>query len=193
MSILSLKTIAESIILEQKENYQLYIDLDGVLVDFPNGFEKWMRRYETPEDVQKEIGKETITYMDLNNRENRETRQFAYKIISKDDQKFWPNLSWMPDGKELWNYVKQLDPIILTSTIGKSEGKYIWAKKNLNLSRDRIILERDKSKYARFNDKIGILIDDSPKKLTPFEEKGGIAIYHENAKKTIKRLHKLGF
>jgi hypothetical protein len=117
-----------------------------------------------------------------------------YKLVH-DDEAFWVNLPWQPGGKELWAYIKQYNPDILTAPmdkLGKNEslsGKLLWVEKNLGLSSDKVNFEHKKWKYALSPDgKSNILIDDFQSKVEPFTEAGGIGILHISANNTIKIL-----
>lgn len=104
---------------------------------------------------------------------------------------FWLNMEWTKDGKELWDYVKDKNPTILT-TPAKSvktciEDKKNWVKREIGDV--KIIFEKDKFKHASTN---YILIDDFKNKIKKWNEEGGIGILHRNTKDTINKLKELG-
>jgi len=110
-----------------------------------------------------------------------------------DMQSFFHNLDWNKGGLGLWNRIESLNPKILTG--GKnltddavSIGKRKWAKRNLNLSGDNVIMQTRKEIYASPN---AVLIDDLPKNVQKFKKAGGNAILHTNETDTIKRLDKM--
>lgn len=190
--MLSLARITKLIIKEQQQKYQLFCDLDGVLVDFKNGLEKYLNAKQIPKEVTDELGKSHISIKDFENRQNKKTRKFSYRTIKQNDEEFWTSLTWTKDGQRLWNYIKKHDPMILSAPVGESRGKIIWVKTHIGLPENKIILEKNKEKYAKYNGKTGILIDDTPEKLTPFKEAGGIPIHHISTETTINLLKKMG-
>ncbi len=161
-------------IMENITQYSLYIDMDGVLTNFDKAFT--------------DIGID-IPFRDF---ELKYGKIESWNVIhERGGLDFWKNMEWMPDGKILWSYVKQYNPIILTSPAAEDEswqGKKMWIERELG---DVVfIFERDKFKYARNN---RILIDDFFKKIDGWNEHGGVGILHKSAEETIKELQKYGF
>lgn len=169
---------------------QIFCDLDGVLVDFDRGFRNLEENEErlSPDEYEKKHGKNSI-----------------WPLIDKHDVSYWENLKWTKDGRELWDYLSQYEPIILSSpSRSKSsiEGKLKWIHRNLGLSQakpttsyknwdpeSRIILSQQKYLYARSAD--DILIDDTKKKLDKWTEAGGTGILHNDATDTIRILEQI--
>ena len=154
-------------------SYNIFVDLDGVLVDFDNGFMKL-----------------TNQHPDLYEREHGE-KQF-WKRVEAEGKEYWANLDWMKDGKDLWKYVKKHSPSILSSPSMDPDsvrGKKMWLNKHLQGV--HAIIDRNKAQYVK-NGKQDILIDDTPKQIKRWEDAGGTGILHVNAKDTIKQLKKLG-
>ncbi len=157
---------------------RIYCDMDGVLCDFMV-------------QAKKAIGK---TFTQENSAEH-------WKVISKTP-KFWSDMPWMPGGKQLWNYIKQYNPHILSAyTIEDSNcipGKKTWLRRNTNVSSSNVNLVRRKDKQ-RFAMKSGetkqpaILIDDFQRNVDQFKAAGGMGIMHTSASKTISELKRLGF
>ena len=121
-------------------------------------------------------------------------RSYMYALV-EDDEDWWATIPWMKDGKELWKYIRQFDPEILTAPMDKGgktgslPGKLQWVEKNLKISSERVNFEHDKWKYATSDDgKQNILIDDFESKISPWRAAGGIGILHINANNTIKIL-----
>jgi hypothetical protein len=207
---LSLMNVFEAV---TDEEYQIYCDMDGVLVNFEDGLVKFVNDFllkfaENPghfgpktvkraEKAFKELGGDvnigkipTMKFKDFDKKSGKKAlRNLSYSLIKAADVEFWLGLDWLPDGKTLWSHIKQYNPMILSSPVGEARGKIEWCKKYLGISEDRIILEHDKHKYAEPN---AILIDDTPRKVKPFDEAGGIAILHKSAQATIKELKKYG-
>ena len=147
--------------------------MDGVLVDFEKG------------------------YKDLT---GVSTKQFPkgdnsfWQPISDAGAEFWANLPWMPDGQELWRYIKKYNPNILSSPSqdpSSKVGKEAWLKMNLQNSFKKAYF------YNRANKKLfagpnRILIDDMKQTIDEWNAAGGIGIFHTSAADTISQLKKLG-
>jgi hypothetical protein len=100
----------------------------------------------------------------------------------------------MPDKDQLWSYISQYDPIVLSHPWDpkSAEGKRMWIKKHLVPQPKNVILTGDKHNYAVNEDgSPNILIDDFEKYIIPWENAGGIAILHTSAEDTIKKLESL--
>ena len=54
--------------------------------------------------------------------------------------------------------------------------KKVWIQNNLNPGPSDIFIDRDKGKYALYQNKSNILIDDRPHNIKAWENEGGIAI-----------------
>ena len=165
---------------ENKKDYIIYCDMDGVLTDFEksikDGFlNDWNKKHKTKiKDGWAFSKKYNISKF--------------WKNIELLGLEFWSNMSWMKDGKELWNYIKDKNIKILSSPSQdkkSKEGKLIWCDRELNL---KPILSNNKERYA---DKNSILIDDLPKNINKWVDAGGIGILHKNTKTTIKKLKEI--
>ena len=157
-----------------KNNYIIYCDLDGTLIDFDGQFKKYSGGIPCDDYVTK-FG-----------------RNEFWEIINEAGSKFWSEIEWLPDGKQLWNYIKPYNPIILTSpSYDKSSeiGKKEWMEKHLPGVEMILCYAKDKKQYAS---PTTILIDDSYDNIYQWESAGGIAILHTNTKNTIEQLKKLG-
>ena len=153
--------------------YIIYCDMDGVLVDFEKG------------------------YHDLT---GTSTKQFPkgdnsfWQPISDAGAEFWATLPWMPDGRELWNYIKKYKPNILSSPSqdpSSKVGKEAWLQMHLQGGYKKAYFYGRANKQL-FSDKNRILIDDLPNTISEWNAKGGIGILHTSASNTIKELKKLG-
>jgi hypothetical protein len=95
-------------------------------------------------------------------------------------------MPWMPDGKDLWNWISQFNPVILSSP-GRFrhaiEGKKQWIKKNVPGT--TAFFSEEKWEYAQPN---SILIDDKPENVGAWESKRGIGILHTDAASTKEKL-----
>jgi hypothetical protein len=121
-------------------------------------------------------------------------RDFMMRVMTTD-RHFWMNLNWTEDGKELWEYIKDYNPIVLSiptdlqSVIGKKK----WVKDNLGLSGERVQIRYQKAPFAQYEDKTGLLIDDFVKNIKLFDEAGGKTIHFTSAPQAIEALKEYGF
>lgn len=207
-----------------KNKYQLFVDLDGVIVDFIGGTLPIMNNKirEVAGDVNlfktkypqiyKSV-KKAVVELDGNLNDGnmgksvelddikigtskKKVRDLMYALVS-NNLDFWTNLDWMPDGKQLWSYVQQYNPTILTGPMGPNSkrGKLKWCSRELGLGKNKVVITHTKHEEVRTVLKKGlipVLIDDLPKYVVPFSNAGGIAIHHSNAATTIEELQKIG-
>jgi len=179
---------------EEKPDYKIFVDLDGVLCDFMKGFNELLgdeSTGQTTSEYEAEHGKNSI-----------------WQVIDPAGVEFWTGLDWMPDGKQLWTYVKSYNPTILSAPSRRKEskiGKTEWLRANLPElpnhhvqtkgkhgwdGSSKIILNSMKHLYASGPE--DILIDDTPSKIDAWREKGGTGILHTSAASSIAELKKLG-
>jgi len=180
----------------QNTGFKLFVDLDGVLVDFEKGVSAFMA------DDMSDKGYKNLPviqgYAMGNNKQSRAFWKKVEMIEESDAIALWTNLGWMSDGKKLWGYINGYNPVILSSPGTSSRhiieaGKKIWIDRHLS-PKPSYIFEPDKFKHAKGKPGIQhILIDDSKKKLDPWEAAGGIGIFHTSASDTIKQLKNWGF
>lgn len=176
---------------------KLFCDLDGVLVDFEKGAIDIINdklsnidrlRPNTKILAQKVRDKygNSIDHDDFKS-EDKIINKLMYSLIN-GHQSFFLNLDWTSDGKELWSGIKKYDTWILSSPIGESaiNQKIQWCIKNLNISPAKVIIVKDKWKYAHPD---YYLIDDRSKILDPWINAGGKGILYKNAKKTLEELN----
>ena len=115
-----------------------------------------------------------------------------------NDADFWANLPWMPNGRELWEFIAPYEPFILTSPMQKGSeiGKAFWIDSNLSPAPEKVFMSSEKYNWAvSETGEPNVLIDDWSKNIIPWSKKGGIAIQHVNANTavTIGTLRKMGF
>ena len=152
--------------------YIIYCDMDGVLVDFERGY------------------KELTGYYTKNHPDNAN----FLEPIDKEGPSYWANLPWMPDGQELWRYIKKYKPNILSSPSRSQTskvGKDAWLKMHLQNSYNKVYFY-PRSQKQLFAGENRILIDDLPNTIQEWNDKGGIGILHTSAADIIKQLKKLG-
>ena len=148
----------------------IYLDMDGVLTDFTKAF-KNTAGFEVKDG-------------------NAGDNDSVYAVLQQVSEEFWSKMAWMPDGKELWNYVKKLNVVICSTPVDNEVcrvGKKKWCRDNLG-AQVKVILTQEKEKYADHN---SILIDDREKVLNKWTKAGGIGILHKNTKDTLKQLKKI--
>ena len=153
----------------------LYLDMDGVLCNFEKSY------HALPDVVAGEFDR----------------KKFRSAVI---DHKIFETLEPMPDARELLNHVSRLHGVkieILTSmgTHDPFQGeqargqKMRWLEKHNIPYRSNFV--RSKEEKAKYATPTSILIDDSVGCVKPFIAKGGHAILHTSAKKTISELDSL--
>ncbi|MBN2510775.1 MAG: glutathione S-transferase N-terminal domain-containing protein [Spirochaetales bacterium] len=157
------------------ENYKLFVDLDGVLVDFDRGVK------EITGKLPRELFIGTM-----------------WAILAKTPG-FYDRLAWMPDGKELWETVRHLEPVILTGLPRGSWAepqKRTWCTRELGCDVQVIAcMTRDKAERARAvtaEGAVPVLIDDREKTRESWEAMGGVFIHHTDTETTLEHLHRLG-
>lgn len=148
---------------------QLFVDMDGVLADFDAG-------YGAAFGVRPSIAADNVDW--------------NLVTATKD---FYLNLPPMADMPELWAFIEQYRPIVLTgvpwSVVEAPENKKAWVRKNLGPDVEvRCCLSKEKFKHAAAGD---ILIDDWEKYRHLWEGAGGRWITHVSAASTIAQLKAL--
>ena len=92
--------------------YTIYCDMDGVLCDFDQGYEKL-------------TGEST-------DEANAKGKSYFWKLfresVGKNEKDFWANLPWQPGGEDLWTFISPYNPNILKNRDAKI---YSWIR-NLN-------------------------------------------------------------
>ena len=163
-------------ILEQVEpkKYTLYCDMDGVLADFEARFEQYSDGLTTNEYRDK-FGVSAF-----------------WKLVNGEGVRFWVGIPWMPDGKELFDYIKpNLYSLLSAPSYDNSSrlGKRLWVKNKIPGT--KLILAAAKNKQD-YSEEGAILIDDRADTIREWDSQGGIGILHTSAANTIKKLIELG-
>ncbi len=158
---------------EEEQKYQIYVDMDEVLVAFDDGFKE--KFGEAPSTYEKKYGMNDLV-----------------DKINQQDIDFWNNLKWTFNGKPLWNYIKKYNPIIITAPSGKNSeiGKRRWVNYNLGAQVPIIFAQADEK--AKYSGKNKILVDDLSSTIYNWIDKGGIGIHYISAFDTVNKLKELG-
>ena len=155
---------------DREDKFKIYCDMDGVIVDFDKGyFDLTGERASFGTDPEK-----------------------FWAPITKAGVAFWLKLPWMPDGKQLWNYIKKYNPELLSAPSREESskiGKRLWVKRNVPGTKLILRSAERKQEFATPN---AILIDDRADNIQRWKDAGGIGIHHTSAENTIKQLQKLG-
>jgi len=154
--------------------YTIYCDMDGVLCDFDKRFMEFSNGIP-PSQYENEFGKKAF-----------------WELISKKGVGFWVGIPWMPDGKQLWNYIKPYNPSLLSAPSREESsrlGKRLWVRNNIPGTKLILRQAEQKQEFANPN---AILIDDRTSNIQQWRDKGGIGIMHTSANETIKQLKELG-
>jgi len=156
------------------DKYTIYCDMDGVLCDFDKRFMEFSNGIP-PSQYENEFGKKAF-----------------WELISKKGVGFWVGIPWMPDGKQLWNYIKPHNPSLLSAPSREESsrlGKRLWVRNNIPGTKLILRQAEQKQEFASPN---AILIDDRTSNIQQWRDKGGIGIMHTSANETIKQLKELG-
>lgn len=180
-------------LLEAYPTYQIYCDMDGVLTDFEKRFVDMLRQ-EGPKYYSKEIINQVTRPKHFEKLEGE--KEFRNFIDNHVGLEFWSDMEWMPNGRQLWNFIAPYNPVILTSPSRQNTsrlGKRIWVKNHLSPAPPvEFRFGEAKSDFA--NEK-AILIDDKPSNLEAFAAKGGIALEVKDGEiqSVINALRQLGY
>ncbi|KVP39630.1 5' nucleotidase, NT5C type [Burkholderia ubonensis] len=152
----------------------IYIDLDGVKVDF---YGETTRILGAP-------------YKSLPSAE-------AWGRLEQVDHLFL-NLPMLPDALELWQGLQGRGRLHILTAMPKPTGKLItaagdkvaWVRKHICTQVPVIVVEHGlmKARWARPGD---ILIDDLERNIAAWEAAGGIGILHRNARDTLESLARI--
>lgn len=148
---------------------RVYLDCDGVLADFDQGFINL-------------TGMKPSIYEDTYG-----TKRFWQAI--RNSTNFFGTLPLMPQAQELYNAVAHERPIILTGCpFGNwaEHQKFKWRDKHFNGVPMVTCLSRNKKDYCQPGD---ILVDDTIKYRHLWEQAGGIFIQYINAEQAIEELN----
>jgi len=149
----------------------VFLDLDGVLVDFVGGINKAFKL--TPSSRPNEKGGTVWNWY----RDYGITDEEFNEVCTEE---FWHNLNWMQDGQRILSLLEQRIPkgVIYLLTVpmpnkGSWTGKYLWIKDNMPEYTERLIVSSAPKKlFAPGN----LLVDDKDSNIDEFILSGGKAI-----------------
>ena len=157
---------------------KVFLDMDGVLVDFIGGLHRALGVSYDPNKYPYPVSKYEM-FEDLCYRtEGRVSMDNLYRAC--DPAEFWSNLEWDPMGKAIrtailvemgsWNNV-----VICTSPMATPDawkGKVEWLNRNIPEVKNISITTAPKHLYAKAGH---VLIDDKDSNVAQFKEHGGAA------------------
>lgn len=158
-----------------EQKYSIFCDMDGVLTDFDSRFKSINPEKLSPTQYTDKYG----------------TSKF-WAAIDAEGVGFWVGMKWMSDGKELWNFIKDKQPTLLSAPSRQPSsrlGKRLWIKNNIPGTKLVLASAEKKQNYSGANK---ILIDDRPDNVSQWRSKGGIGILHTNTADTLKQLQAYG-
>jgi len=156
-------------LLEDINQYKIYIDMDGVLTNFDKSF-MILSNGIPPNEYENKYG----------------SKEFWNKIDAEGIN-YWTEMEWMPNAKKLWQFIRPYNPNVLSAPSKNPlciKGKRIWCTNELKMSTN-VIIDKNKQKYATPS---SILIDDLSKNINAWKAAGGIGILHTSPEKTISIL-----
>ncbi|MBE3087011.1 MAG: hypothetical protein IMZ64_12440 [Bacteroidetes bacterium] len=154
---------------------KLFVDCDGVLTNFDKAVQA--------------LGPEVAK--GLSDDAPETDKQVMYDAIEKAGESFWSKMEWTPNGKELWEVVKNFNPVLLSSPgrfSAAPSGKILWVKNNLPGT--TLFLSENKSDYVDPYE-LSVLIDDMKKNIGAWEEAGGEGILHTSTADTERKFLEL--
>ena len=155
------------------QQYKIYCDMDGVLCDFGRQFKQYFKM--DPKTFESKLGIDKF-----------------WELIDGIGYIFWSKIPWMPDGKQLWEYISKYKPTLLSAPSKKASSRYgkrLWV--NENIPGTKLIIA-DREKKQNYSKKNSILIDDRPDTISEWNSRGGIGILFTSTEQTINDLKKLG-
>lgn len=156
---------------------RLYLDMDGVLVDFDSRVDEFGARKapgKNPDAIDWNIARE----------------------IGPD---FWANMKWMPGADKFYEDCRDLchtagiEMGILTAMEIPAgiRGKCLWVHWNTDLDNEHLIIVRKGEDKMRFAAPGRILVDDTPKNIEGFRGAGGLGVLYKNPQQALEDIVKL--
>ena len=159
----------------ESATYRIFVDLDGVLVDFEKG-------------VLRATGRPVRAM----------PARTMWPILARAPG-FYELLDWTVDGRELWGFLAKYGPTVLSGLPMGSWArpqKLAWCRRELGPDVPVITcMSREKAKQGAAATPAGLtplLIDDRESIRGPWQQMGGLFVLHTSARETISQLHGLG-
>ena len=154
-------------------DYTIYLDMDGVLVDFDKQFEE-------------------LTGMAPSAFEAKNSSDEFWAAIDGAGVGFWRGMKWMPGGEALYNRASKF-PHFLLSSPSRSDvskiGKHLWRRDKTPSTKLILARSYNKKNYANPS---SVLIDDREDNIKQWRDAGGIGILYTSAEQVNRELDKLG-
>ncbi len=167
----------------------LYLDMDGVLMDFDRHKEKYIAPWE----------KRTYHHLPRAEwtAEEKERDAELHRIMALPD--FWTTMEPMPDAYMLWGFCRPFHPHVLTATPNNAHYRERCAKDKLKRIHElfdsrfpvedfHAVLRSEKKAHALPGH---ILVDDMAPNCDEWTANGGTAILHKDALSTIRILREI--
>jgi len=152
--------------------FKVFLDLDGVLVDFMGGVHKWYGLPYSYEDYPYEINKWDCL-------PPKSFKRSANEFWCDLPPNLWANLDWTLDGKEILKEIEKFVPkeqicLFTSRSMPQSAfGAVAWVATNLPQYRKRLLIGDKKEFCAHEN---SLLIDDANHNVDAFIKEGGRTI-----------------
>lgn len=169
----------------KNNEYLLYLDLDGVLVDFQRGYT----------DLSRDIDWHGISQEEW---ENQVRKKYG---AASSKPEWWAGLNWVRGGQEVWKAAEHLfSHVCILSSASTSDpvrfqivedGKRQWLKKNMPQIKDKdVFIVEGKAFKRNYASKNAILVDDVTATINDWNDAGGFGILHDakRYKNTIETL-----
>lgn len=161
----------------------VYVDLDGVLVDFDHGVNQFFGLTSAQSD---ELNRVLAS-------------KHGWPKLQREWPTFWIDIPPMPNALALWRLVKPHRPSILTacppSWPSAATGKHVWVKRHLPKfamhphEKFHAVLRPQKRTFARQPDGTpNILIDDYDVNITEWTASGGIGLHYTDGRAGLTRV-----
>lgn len=172
--------------MDKNTDYILYLDMDGVLVNFDGGFLK------------------LTNGMDLKQFATAHGDSATCDKYLKAGIEWWANLEWIQGGQEIWKAANRLfSNVRILSSAGttdpiKSEmvikGKLGWLSRHLpSIPSEHVHIVLGKHRKQEYATTDTILVDDMATTIKEWNAKGGFGILHNNKtyKKSIEAMEEI--
>ena len=201
---------------EQTQPKQIYLDMGNVLFPSDSSDQVQQGTTERPKDVKgfqswvinTKQDNQILGRFGADGKWGKNTSN-AWVKYGEEYKKSNPNSTTQSSGQsnfigaDLWNVVKNYNPIILSSTGGGDKGeikkqskrdkltKYLGMKFPDDEVNGRVIFVADKSQKQNYSGPNKILIDDDKKTIDEWNSKGGNGIQHISNQQTLQTLNSL--